>query len=358
MRRIAAIVMTGVVCTSGQLRAQTVPDVTVDVTGRLQYQFHTSSVDDVPSTFEFRRLRVGVDIGVGDAIHGYIEPEFAQGDIRMRQAWVNYTVDPAFEVRAGQFKKPFGLLQLTSSLNYPTIERGLRIRGLADSFAAIDDASGVPVLSRLDGPLLGEEQNLLDELGYQSYDMGVAVHGALGVIGYEAGVFNGTGADALDADESKAMAGRITVAPIDRLRLGAAVSRTDLALEAVDATGVAWEIDAEWGGFREPGLHLLGEVAYGDHVVAEDEFLAAQAVAAWFAPLDLGRAEGLEPVLRGSWGDPRRDTADDAGLLVTPGLNLYFHGRNRLMVNWDVFLPEGARFETEQSFKMQAQLHF
>lgn len=356
---IAVLVVAGVVCTAAGVEAQSVPEVTVDVTGRLQYQFHTSSVEDVPSTtFEFRRVRLGVRLGVGDAITGMIEPDFAQGDIRMRQAWVNYTVDPAFEIRAGQFKKPFGMLQLTSSLNYPTIERGLRIRGLEDSYAAIDDGSGAPVLSRLDGPLLGEEQNLLEGLGYQSYDMGIAVHGALGIFRYEVGVFNGTGADALDADESKAIAGRVTVAPFDRMVLGAGVSRTDLAFEAVDATGVAWEIDAEWGGFREPGLHLFGEVAYGDHVVTDDEFLAGQAVAAWFAPLDLGRVEGLEPVLRGSWGDPRRDTADDEGLLMTPGLNLYFHGRNRLMVNWDVFLPRGARFETEQSFKMQAQLHF
>lgn len=345
-------------CGAGRARGQAIPDVTVDVTGRVQYQFHTSSVDGVPATFELRRLRLGAAIQVGDAIRGYIEPDFAQGEIKMRQAWIEYTVDPALSVRAGQFKKPFSMLQLTSSLNYPTIERAVRIRGLADSYEAADDATGSPVLTRLDGPLLGEEQFLLDELGYQGYDMGAAVHGELGAFGYEAGVFNGTGADALDADDSKALAGRVTAAVMERLTLGAGVSRTDLALETDDGVGVAWEIDLEWGGFREPGAHVMAEVAYGDNIVADDEFVAAQGVLAWFAPLDLGRVEGVEPVLRGSWGDPRRDTADDAGVLVTPGVSLYFHGRNRLMVNMDVFLPEGERFATEHSFKVQAQLHF
>lgn len=359
MRRSAWMIGVALAGLTADVAAQDATPVTVDLTGRLQYQFHTSSIEDVPSTFEFRRVRIAADIQVGDAIRGYIEPDFAQGDIRMRQVWIDYAIDPALAFRAGQFKKPFSLLQLTSSLNYPTIERAVRIRGLAGSYEAVDDATGTPVLSRLDGPLLGEEQYLLEEMGYQAYDIGVAVHGEVGMIGYEAGVFNGGGGDALDEDESKAFAARATVAPAERLMLGAGVSRTDLVLEDQDGTGVAWEIDVEWGGFRAAGPHLLGEVTFGDNIVAdEDDFLAAQGIAAWFAPLAAWRIEGLEPVLRGSWGDPRRDIDGDAGVLVTPGLNVYFHGRNRLMVNYDVFLPEGDRFATERSFKVQAQLHF
>ncbi len=339
--------------------AQDIGDVTIDLTGRIQYQFHTSSVSGADETFEFRRLRLGADIRVGETIRGFIEPDFSQADLEIKAAWIEYVIDPAFVVRAGQFKKPFSRVQLTSSLAYPAIERGLRIRGLAGAFDQVDLETGSPVLSRLDGPLLGEEQYLLDALGYQSYDMGVGVHGTLGAVGYEAGVFNGTGADALDEDGSKAVAARLTLAPLERLELGAGVSRTDLAITGDDGTGVAWELDVEWGGFREPGAHLIGELAFGDNIATgDDDFLAAQAAAGWFAPLALGRIEGLEPVLRGSWGDPRRDVEEDAGLLLTPGINLYFHGRNRLMVNYDVFVPEGDRFETERSFKVQAQLHF
>ena len=359
MRRVWPILLGAMVVATGSVHAQGAPDITVTPTGRLMYQFHTSSVEGADATFEFRRVRIAADIRVGEAIRGFIEPEYAQGDLKLRQAWVDYRVDPAFAVRAGQFKKPFSLLQLTSSLNHPMIERAVRIRGLAGSYEAIDDASGAPILPRADGVLLGEEQFLLEELGYQSYDMGLAVHGELGAFGYEAGVFNGMGADAVDANAEKALAARVTYAPIDHLTLGAAVSRTDLVLEdAEPMQGTAFEVDAEWGGFRTPGLHLMTELAFGDNVVDDDDFMAVQGIAAWFAPLSIGRVEGVEPVLRGSWGDPARDVANNAGLLVTPGINLYFHGRNRLMANVDLFMPEGDRFDGEQSIKVQAQLHF
>ena len=344
--------------TAAPLAGQSAPDVGVELTGRLQSQFHTSTVDGAASTFDLRRVRIGAEVTIGDAMRGMIEPEYALGQLKLRQAWLEYDVADWMSVRAGQFKKPFSLIQLTSSLTIPTIERGLRIRGIASSYAAEDEAGGAPVLSDAGGPLLGEHQWLLDGLGYQNYDVGAGVHGEIGALSYDVGVFNGGGADALDADDGKAFAARVEVAAADALTLGGAISRSNLAGDDLDADGVAFEIDAEWGGFRRAGPHLLAEVAFGDNMAADDEFVAGQAILAWFAPVTGGRVEGVEPVLRGGWGDPAADRDDDAGILVTPGFNVYFHGRNRLMVNWDVFVPQGDRFSTEQSFKVQAQLHF
>lgn len=337
--------------------AQDVP-VRVELTGRLQSQFHTSSVDDAASTFEMRRVRVGAEVTIGDAMRGMIEPEYALGNLKLRQAWLEYDVADWMSVRAGQFKKPFSLMQLTSSLTIPTIERGLRIRGIASSYASEDEAGGVPVLSDAGGPLLGEHQWLLDALGYQNYDIGVGVHGSLGAVSYDAGLFNGGGADALDDDDGKAFAARVELAASESLTFGAAISRSNLSGEELNGDGVAVEVDAEWGGFRSAGPHFLAELAFGDNMAADDRFAAGQAILAWFAPIDGGRVQGVEPVMRAGWGDPAADRDDDAGMLLTPGFNVYFHGRNRLMVNWDVFVPQGDRFSTEQSFKAQAQLHF
>jgi hypothetical protein len=44
-------------------------------------------------------------------------------------------------------------------------------------------------------------------------------------------------------------------------------------------------------------------------------------------------------VARVSWGDPDGAVEGDEGVLLTPGFNVYFAGRNRLMLNWDVFVP-------------------
>ncbi len=85
--------------------------------------------------------------------------------------------------------------------------------------------------------------------------------------------------------------------------------------------------------------------------------LGGQVVAAWFAPRD-GRVEGVEPLLRLSWADPDTDADDDTGLLLTPGVNLYFSGRNRLMLNADVYVPSASDVDTEYGLVAQLQIYF
>lgn len=96
----------------------------------------------------------------------------------------------------------------------------------------------------------------------------------------------------------------------------------------------------------------------GENLAVDERFIAAQLIAAVYRPLAQGRIEGIEPLARVSWGDPSRDRSGDEGLLLTPGLNLYLPGLNRLMVNWDVYLPRGSGLETAHAFRAQAQIAF
>lgn len=343
-RRIAVLAL---VFDAAAAEAQSVTDVTVELGGRLQYQFNTTSVDGEPaSTFETRRVRIGVDLTVGDWLSGTIEPEYALGNVTLRSAWIDFALAEAVALRAGQMKKPFSLIQLTSSTQWEPIERGVRIRGL-------DDA--------LDTPIIGEEQAILDALGYMSYDMGVALHGAVGSLGYEAGVFNGVGADERDGNDDKALAARLTYALPTTLPIavGAAVSRADVGDVGAEIGGTAYSLDVQAGRFRGAHPHVIAEIVTGDNYTASDaSFLAAQGMIAWFHPVEGARIEGFEPVARVSWGDPNGDVEGDAGTLLTPGINLYFHGRNRLMFNWDVFLSQADGVERQHAMRAQAQLHF
>lgn len=343
-RRIAVLALLFEAATA---EAQNVTDVTVELTGRLQYQFNTTSVAAEPaSTFETRRVRLGVELSVGEWLTGMIEPEYALGNVTLRQTWIDFAFADAVALRAGQMKKPFSLIQLTSSTQWEPIERGVRIRGL-------DDA--------LDLPIVGEEQAILDALDYMSYDMGVALHGAVGPLGYEAGIYNGAGADARDRNNDKALAARLTYAlPLDLpIALGAAVSKADLGDLGAEVGGTAYSLDVQAGRFRGNHPHVIAEIVTGDnHSVGDATFLAAQGMIAWFRPVESARIEGFEPVARISWGDPNRDMEDDAGTLLTPGINLYFHGRNRLMFNWDVFLPQADGIDRQHAWRAQAQLHF
>ncbi len=346
----------------------------LDFTGRVQTQFNTTSVDEDDigepigwSTFETRRVRLGIQVEYGDWMTGKLEPDFALGRLELKDAWINWAFDPAFEVRFGQFKKPFGRIELISSTQIVPIERGVRIRGLVDAFRPRLDVDGSAIFIDFDGDLvLGEEYELLDVLGYLGRDLGVSIHGDLADrVGYTVGVFNGNGADARDDNDGKSAAGRLTVDPVGSLplSLGAGVSYRETVVDGVlgdelDLGGTAFELDAEWGAFRRPGLHLLLEGAAGENLTVNDPFLAAQGWISYFRPLQGGKVEGLEPLVRLSWADPNTDRDDDDGLLLTPGFNAYFFGRNRFMVNWDVFFSGIEDFDTENALRVQGQVYF
>lgn len=365
------------------LAAQSIETGPVDLrlSGRVQVQYNTTSIDEddvasdfddeIPfSVFETRRVRFSLEAEIDDWITGKLEPDFALGKLSLKDAWINLGFDPRFELRIGQFKKPFSLIELTSSTKIPTIERGVRIRGLAEAFEPVRRADGGQLLTDFDGdPVFGEEYEMLDALGYVGHNIGIAVHGSFGRIGYELGVFNGNGPDARDDNSEKSAAARVTVRPLtDRpLTLGVNTSYRELRFdgtidgvefEGAELDGAVFGVDAEWGEFRRSGLHVLAEVVGGNNLLTDQTLLGAQAIAAWFFARDGERVEGLEPLLRVSYGDADLDRDLDRGVLVTPGFNLYFFGRNRLQFNWDIFFSEAERVDTAHSLRAQAQVFF
>lgn len=371
LRTISVLALLVAVTLPQRLSAQTIEldnGTRLRLTGRLQVQYNTSNLarsgdataGAIPfSTFETRRARLGVQVDLADWIGSEIEAEFASRDVTLKNAFVDLAFDPRFGVRIGQFKKPFSLIELTSSTKILPIERGLRIRGLSQSLLAAV-GPGAPIgLPNLDGsPLLPEEQALVGSLGYTGYDLGVELHGTLGRFGYQAGAFNGNGGGGAEPG-SHAFAARLTYQPLPGrpLTLGAATSYLG-AGGATGRAGTAFEIDAEWGAFRRPGLHVMAEAALGDNLVEDRAFSGAQVIAAVFHPLTNARIEGIEPLFRVSYGNSSHGRVDDEGWLLTPGLNLYFAGRNRFMVNWEIFAPGSDRYQVANALRAQAQIHF
>ena len=64
----------------------------------------------------------------------------------------------------------------------------------------------------------------------------------------------------------------------------------------------------------------------------------------------------VEPVGRVSWGDPDRASADDGGILFTPGLMVHFDGRNKLAANIDAWRPQSG--DTVWGMKAQIYMYF
>lgn len=332
--------------------------VTLDFTGRAQVQLNTTSLGDeelgagsgpAEAAFETRRMRFGTGFAYEDWITGVIEVDFGGATAALTDAFIDLALAESFAVSAGQQKKPFGLFELTSNTKILTIERTARIRALDDYL----------------GREPADAHTLLDESGYLGRDIGVVVHGAAGRIGYAAGIFNGSGPNTREDLGSKAYAARVAIDVTDALVVGVAASRQPFAapgLGSAEGVGTAWALDAELGGFRQPGLHVMAELMGGDDPAVAGagevpEMLGAQAVAGWFLAR-AGRVEGVEPVLRLSWGDPDTGAEADEGLLVTPGVNLYFTGRNRLMLNGDVYVPAQEGLEAQYALVAQLQIYF
>ena len=369
-RHIAAIALATLLALPAGGTAQT-NDVRIRVNGRAQVQFNTTSVGEAEagdpdseiagSTFETRRVRLAADLTIRDWITGRVEADFAGGAARLTDGWLNLGFTDAAQLRIGQFKKPFSLIELTSSTQILPIERGVRIRNLTDALleGAQGDAARLPATFG-EEVIVGEEYEMLAALGYLGREIGAMLHGGSDRFTYGVGVFNGSGAGLRDDNDDKSFAGRATFQPAANrpFVLGAGFSRRETRAAGDDLSGTVLGLDAEWGEFRRPGLHVQLDGVLGDNLLPDRDLRGAQGVVAWFAPLAGARAEGVEPLLRASYGDPRTDVDGDEGWLVTPGINLYFFGRNRLMFNWDVYLPSAEWQETQHALRAQAQLHF
>jgi hypothetical protein len=347
----SALVLVAAAPAAGQGFTVTTPDSSARITfnGRVQTIFNTTSVDDEPATeTELRRVRLEANLQFGRVVGGKIQPEFAGSRVSLRDAYVRLSLDPALQVWAGQAHRPFGVISPASTTRFPTAEKGLRLRG----------AEGV------------EHYNLLSGLGYSDRDVGIQVRGEpmgapLG-ISYAAGIFNGPVRDDAPEENTYQFVARVAARPAEWARAGVSFSRIDFAnviddvAEVETTEGAAWEADVELGSERG-GPRVVGEVARGDSdPFGEAEFLSAGGFIAYRTGRASSTISALEPFVRVSWADP--DVDDEApglptgGTLVTPGINLWLGGLNRLGLFYDLWNPDTG--ESARSFKALFQMAF
>ena len=335
--------------------------------GYFQLQFSTSSVDkkDDPTTpdknegvvqdsFEIRRARLGLRANFTDWIVGRLQIDAAASTAILRDAYLDLGFDPKFELRFGQFKKPFSRIQLLSSSVFPMIERGIRIRGVSQK--ALD--------------------NSLEDLKFSERDIGIMVFGnfkeAFGKdtgIGYQLAVVNGAGRNVVpDTNNGKLINGRINVIPVKGLELAVSVSNKTINGDplAVSSTNVqAYGFDFQYRPDPNNGIWLIGEVDFADNFdPATGGFLRGDDTAHLFGvtgivayryPITTNkRLIAIEPAFRVDFTDPDTDKNDNAATLITPGLNLYFHKSVRLMFNYDFVVFQDNR-DTESAFQFRAQ---
>jgi phosphate-selective porin OprO/OprP len=142
--------------------------------------------DSVVNTFAVRRLRPYLRGRFARRFEFYLNPDFAGGTLVVQDAYVDTIFAPAFRVRVGKGKTPFGLERLHSASNILFFERAF------PTALAPNRDVGIQVLGDMAG----------------------------GTVTYLAGVMNGVpdgGSADLDATDSKDLSGRLLVRPFNHL---------------------------------------------------------------------------------------------------------------------------------------------
>lgn len=327
-----------------------VGDATLELGGRAQFQVAHTSADGAPAVDLFaRRIRMTFDVTLNEWISGRIQPDFTES-VDLRDAYVRLSVGEHFRLDMGQFKRAFDLFVLTSSTEIEEVERDGRIPGLSGP----GTCGGVGNVCSL--------VRFTERLAYADRDVGFRVQGSGGSrIEYMATLTNGTGLGGGDENDAKSGAGRLVFALGEGLRLAGNVSVHDYPSAGEDRYATAWGTDLELGDFRSPGVHLRVGLVGGENWaisgVDPPTFLSTQGIVTWYRPVgDAGPVVAVEPLARASWGDPDLDADGDGGILLTPGVALYFGGRNKVAANLDVYAPREG--DTEFSLKLQSFFHF
>src|SRR5687768_956183 len=79
----------------------------------------------VTDTFVVRRLRPYLRGRFAQRFEFYVNPDFASGTLVLQDAYIDTVFSPAFRIRAGKFKTPFGLERLQAVSNIWFFERAL-----------------------------------------------------------------------------------------------------------------------------------------------------------------------------------------------------------------------------------------
>ena len=323
----------------------------IKFTGRLHMQWNQTSSTNaaVASTFFVRRARLTAEVKVSDFISGKIQPEYGEGTVGLRDAYVDLNFARQFRWRMGQFKRPFDRFELVSSTQILVIERVGGVRGIPGCAGV----SNVCSYSRF-----------TEKLNYSDRDLGFMFLGDVGRVRYSASVTNGEGPnDVVDENGAKSFTGRLEYRGAG-LVFGANVGVHDYPSDSTgtDEYATAFGADVDWGRYEQPGPHVKAGVTYGENwknltTADPSKFVTAQGIVTYLFPIRGNRfVSGIEPVARVSWGDPDTDVSGDDGWLFTPGLVAHFSGRNKFAVNVDVWAP--ATGDTEYSVKVQSYLFF
>ena len=222
------------------------------ISGYAQLRYDYMDGDDTQSTFQVRRVRVILDGQIAPKLDYRVQAELA-GSFALQDAYFSYKPLEGLKLSVGQMKLPF-------SIENPDI--------------------GPTKLEFIDYPmamtyLVGSEESFgRDVLKAGGRDIGAKFFGSLanGIVGYDLGVYNGSGINCKDNNKSKDVVGRLSIRPVKGLLLSGSYLYGEFGSDYIKrerwGAGVfydygRWMVRSEYiggntGKDRSEGLYVAG----------------------------------------------------------------------------------------------------
>jgi phosphate-selective porin len=321
----------------------------------------------IKDRFRLRRARINLTGDFAEQFDFKMEGDFGQSDgtsgnrtaFSATDIWVNWHQIPALQVKAGQYKAPFGLEQLTPDTSLLTIERTLPTGAITPDRQIGAELWGKPLTS-----IWPEQKDLLT---------------------YYAGIFNGNGRNITVNDNNNFMfAGRVELQPFKGkiagqnsfLKLGGDVlnSRDEQGVNISQSSNLlvnddgslspfvlpsadqrtAWSVDAwlELGPFDLIGEYLQERVQGRTVNGVPPEFANFTTDGFYVTGAYFLIPKKLQAVVQWQYLNPGQK-GNDGLYSILGGLNYYIHGDDlKLMVNyihtWSDFRQANPEFGEDQ----------
>lgn len=328
----------------------------VTFTGRVHAQFHTSNVeaaDEMNNSFYIRRARLTAEYkNLSGTMESKVEYHLGEGGEKLQDSYVDLKLDPRFNFKLGQYKKPFSLWELTSTTKTMVIERGNKLIGSSWK-------SGNQIIT---------EDGL-----YAGRDIGLMLHGKAEKVEYYLGIFNGNGYHKKqDNDNGKLIGGRVVYIARKDLAVGASFSNRTISKydKFVDTTQngnsagfQAFEVDLDYGikhDVSKIGPWVQAEFLSGDnpHYSDKAKFMGFALLESYNVKVaEGGKLYSIRPAVRLDYAQRDTDDGDTKNILLTPGVDLFFDKDNRLQINVDVNMPQKDGADREIGIRIQGQMH-
>lgn len=283
-------------------------------------------------SLDLRQARVGVDARYRDVLRIRATLELSdlldkpEPGMVLRNAWANIRVRPGFQIRAGQFKRPYSRLELRGFSSIPFIGRGLFNRIAVEDLGWGERALGVMLWGDIEPALPG-----LDRLRWQLSVTNHAVSGA--PHGFDAHA-------------------RLTYDPTHWLSFGAnaAYKSVQDPLADEDTCRSNWKRGPECRlgvfaagsdvAFDVEGLYASVEVNLAQDWLYVDEspwMLGALAYASY--DIDVGKRTRLQPVVFGEFVDSNMSFAESEAVRAGAGFNILWTKHLRIMPQIEFVQP-------------------